>query len=244
LSQTLRGSRHAWDIRLISAEALMKLVALKENSDEPETGGKIRGVLAPVEYTRLDGLVDVVFTTATDLEADLTDNLPSEVGNSQEIPPPTPDESTTHEMTDGRLLQIKREAIVTAMSSKLGETLVRKSRALYQSPDHKKRIACTIPKRYSAGSTYWYAYHPKWDDFLKDGSEGYFVLGCMDLDRAFALPRRFIYDLLDNLHVSETQNSRYWHIHINERRSSEFELVIPRKQNLSLREYEVGIPPS
>jgi hypothetical protein len=34
----VRGSRHAWDIRLISAKALIKLVKMKENSDELETG--------------------------------------------------------------------------------------------------------------------------------------------------------------------------------------------------------------
>jgi hypothetical protein len=47
LEAQIRGSRHAWDIRLISAEALIKLVALKEDSDEPETGVKIRSVLTP-----------------------------------------------------------------------------------------------------------------------------------------------------------------------------------------------------
>jgi hypothetical protein len=69
LEAQVRGSRHAWDIRLISAEAHITLVKLKGNSDELETGGKIRSVLMPVEYTRLDRLVDVMFTAATDIDA-------------------------------------------------------------------------------------------------------------------------------------------------------------------------------
>lgn len=73
LEAQVRGSRHAWDIRIISAEALIKLVALKENAEGPETGGKIRSVLVPVEYTRLDTLVDVMFTTATDVESALVE---------------------------------------------------------------------------------------------------------------------------------------------------------------------------
>src|SRR4051794_20439269 len=68
LEAQVRGSRHAWDIRLISAEALIKLVQLKENSDDPETGRKIRGLLTPFEYTRLDRLIDTMFTAATDIE--------------------------------------------------------------------------------------------------------------------------------------------------------------------------------
>jgi hypothetical protein len=65
----VRGSKHAWDIRLISADALVKLVKLKESTDEEETVTKIRGLLKPFEYTRLDNIIDVMFTAAKDVEA-------------------------------------------------------------------------------------------------------------------------------------------------------------------------------
>jgi hypothetical protein len=68
LEAQVRGSRHAWDIRLISADALLKLVRLKESSDGLETGRKIRSLLSPMEYTRLDTMIDIMFTTATDVE--------------------------------------------------------------------------------------------------------------------------------------------------------------------------------
>ena len=136
------------------------MVFLKENSDEPETGAKIRSVLMPVEYTRLDGLVDVMFTTAKDLESDLTAEVPAEIESAAVAETATEPNLVVHEMTDARLLQLKREAIVGAMSARLGEPLIKKSRALYQSPDHKKRIACTLSKRYETGSTYWYHITP------------------------------------------------------------------------------------
>lgn len=79
----VRGSRHAWDVRLISAEALLKLVQLKEDSDDPETGRKIRSLLAPMEYTRLDAMIDVMFTAAKDVEATL-----SETGRTTGTPIP------------------------------------------------------------------------------------------------------------------------------------------------------------
>src|SRR5437868_5607545 len=62
LEAQVRGSRHAWDMRLISTDALIKLVQLKEGAEEPETGRKIRSLLSPMEYTRLDQMVDVMFT--------------------------------------------------------------------------------------------------------------------------------------------------------------------------------------
>jgi hypothetical protein len=59
LEAQIRGSRHAWDMRLISADALIKLVKLKESAEGAETGVKIRSLLVPREYTRLDEMVDV-----------------------------------------------------------------------------------------------------------------------------------------------------------------------------------------
>ncbi|WP_339033672.1 hypothetical protein WHZ78_17860 [Bradyrhizobium symbiodeficiens] len=52
LEAQIRGSRHAWDIRVISADSLLKLIQLKENSDDSETGRKIRSLLTPMEFSR------------------------------------------------------------------------------------------------------------------------------------------------------------------------------------------------
>ena len=48
LEAQVRGSRHAWDIRLISTDALINLVKLKESTDEFETAQKIRNLLVPM----------------------------------------------------------------------------------------------------------------------------------------------------------------------------------------------------
>src|SRR5258708_6728507 len=61
LEAQVRGSRHAWDIRLISVDALIKLVKLKEETEEVTTK-KIRELLVPFEYTKLDKIIDVAFT--------------------------------------------------------------------------------------------------------------------------------------------------------------------------------------
>jgi hypothetical protein len=68
LESQIRGSRHAWDIRLIGADALIKLVKLKESIGDVDTEKKIRSVLVPMEYTKLDTLIDVMFTTVKDVE--------------------------------------------------------------------------------------------------------------------------------------------------------------------------------
>src|SRR6476660_3072884 len=177
LEAQVRGSRHAWDIRLISADALAKLVQLKENSESPDTGRKIRSRLTPMEYTRLDAMVDVMFTAATDVEAAIVEDEDEDEVGEDDKP------KGVWQFTDSGLLDRKRGEIISALARSIGANLIKKSRALFWDSDHEKRVACTISKRYTKRSSYpyWYAYHPQWDEFLRDGNLSFLVLGCMDL---------------------------------------------------------------
>lgn len=235
LEAQVRGSRHAWDVRLISAEALVKLVKLKENADDPETGRKIRSVMVPVEYTRLDSLVDVMFATATDIE-------------SADVEPPGPSEAKkgVWEFTGSQQLQAKREQLVDAMSAKIGGDLIKKSRTLYWSSDHTKRIACTLSKRYTAKGTlpYWYGYHPRWDEFIRDADNGYFVIGCMDLDYGFAIPSATMNSLKEHLSFTKNEKEMYWHIQVSEPSPGTFEMLVPKRSaNLPLAEFKLELSP-
>ena len=231
LEAQIRGSRHAWDVRLISAESLLKLVQLKENADGPETGQKIRSLLCPMEYTRLDRMVDVMFTTVADVETATIEQL---AGVDED-----PDNSTRDlgsrsnlRFTDSELLQIKREKIIAAVSRNKGVPIIRKSRALYWSADHQFRAACSISKRYLRRNSYpyWYAYHPQWDSFLAETNQSLFILGCMDLDVAFAIPRSEILLRLDDLNTTKREDgAHYWHIHIVEREAGRFALALPKR---------------
>lgn len=167
LEAQIRGSRHAWDIRVINADSLIRLVELKEDSDDPETGGKIRSLLTPMEFTRLDGLVDVMFTTAKDVEAGVIEKAAEK---SEDAPSSEPKDTQTGPsgwvFTDAAVLDAKRPEVIDALAKKLGTKFIKKAER-YWDAAHDKRIACSISKRYPRGGyPYWYAYHPQWDDFL------------------------------------------------------------------------------
>lgn len=242
LEAQIRGSRHAWDIRLISADALLKLVQLKENSDSPDTGQKIRSLLTPLEYTRLDNMIDVMFTTAKDVESAIVEG-----GLDKEHSNDVADNSQTAkgiwEFTDIAILDAKRSEIIDALASKLGTKLVKKSRALFWDAEHTLRVACSISKRYTKRTSYpyWYAYHPQWDDFLNEGSDAYFVLGCMDLSIAFALPLKLLRKNLQLLNTTTTERSTYWHIHLVETDKGYAVLLPKGSQNLSVDEYRIEL---
>src|SRR5207249_1917345 len=78
LEAQIRGSRYGWNIRLISIDALVRLLRLKETVADPAILQKISGILVPREFTRVDGIIDLVFATAEDVrqEADADDVEP------------------------------------------------------------------------------------------------------------------------------------------------------------------------
>jgi hypothetical protein len=66
LEAQVRGSRHAWSTRLISVDALIKMMFVREEVDDPTLVERIRRLLLPFEYTRVDNIIDLVFDTQQD----------------------------------------------------------------------------------------------------------------------------------------------------------------------------------
>jgi hypothetical protein len=128
LEAQVRGSPHAWDVRLISAEALIKLVRVKESTDASETALKIRSLLTPMEYTRLDKMIDVMFTAATDVETAVT---AEDVQDADDLTnePVSEKSKGVWQFTDSHLLQEKRELIIAAVGKQVGAPLIKKKAA-------------------------------------------------------------------------------------------------------------------
>jgi hypothetical protein len=53
-------------MRLISADSLVKLVKIKESAEEG-TVGRIRELLIPFEYTRVDRIIELAFTAVNEV---------------------------------------------------------------------------------------------------------------------------------------------------------------------------------
>jgi len=222
LEAQIRGSRHAWDVRLLSAEALGKLVLLKEEAGDELTAERIRSLLVPHEYTRLDPLIDVVFVTAEDVkrpaEEQLTEDSPV-AGRSQK--------RQQQDKTEVETLEGVRRRIVSTFSRLKGKQLIKKSKAQFWSADKELRVCCTVSKFYEKTGDYWYAHHPTWHDFLSGGTEGYLVLGFVDGIKAISLPIDYVNGLLEKLYVTERPDGRrYWHVHIGK---SDDDLVLRPK---------------
>jgi len=238
LEAQVRGSKYSWNIRIIGIDSLIQLVRVKESAESQETIGKIRTLLAPLEYTRLDELIGVVFAATKDVE-DSTDKVASDDTKNSEKP------IFPNDKTSPETISEIRDQIIASVSLTFSEALIKKTRVMYWSPNHEIRAACTISKRHDTQGIvkYWYAYHPSWDAFLNEGKYASLVLGCVDLSLFFLLPLQVIQSTLPNLYSTVNKNGgKYWHLRITEPEADSYFLQIPSSGfDLPLSQYQILI---
>lgn len=243
LEAQIRGSRYAWDMRVISLEGLIKLVKIKEATEEDITAKKIRGLLVPIEYTKLDGIIDIMFATTTDIEETMTaqgigveETLTDRDGVA---------ESPVCKVSRTGPEQIERvkQNMVSAIEKTLGVSLQAKSKALYLNKDGKIRVFCAVSKRYPATyAEYWYAYRLSHQTFLKDTEKAYIALGCMDASQIFLIPAYVVEKVLPALNYTESKTgNKYWHICIASEKGAGYVLVTQRgHENIRLENYIIS----
>lgn len=174
LEAQIRGSRHAWEIRIISAKALCKLVALKIQSEEPETTKKIHSVFRPIEYTRLDELIDIVFTTAQDVDSAAEEQ---EALDSQSM---ETSQHKTQKHTPAEIMADVRKRAARALGTREKVSLVASKRTQFVNDDKTIRTVILTSKVHSDQrpdhNRLWFSLSPQHFKFLKEAEKGFLVL--------------------------------------------------------------------
>lgn len=233
LEAQVRGSRHAWSTRLISVDALIKLMFVAEEVDDSALVGKITKILLPFEYTRVDHIVDLVFETQQVTETK------TQIEEADDDVVRLPPSRLPQDFTPGNLIAQKREKAVRAFFLARRAEPVQISRAKFSDQDGKTRVICAVSKRYKRESQpYWYALHPQWLDFMQEAEEGFFILCGMDIDVGFAIPIVDLRKWLEGLNRTETADRYYWHIVLTQENDTTFLNMSKIGQKISLRPYE------
>lgn len=205
LEAQTRGSKHAWDVRIISAESLLKLLKVKENLNEPGTVTRIQGVLKPLEYTRVDRLIDIIFSTSEDLQTE------EENEAEQDVAP------IVAERVQQRSSRANYYAeCMEKVSAKLGIPLIKDGRCNYTSADHQTRVVCIVSKEYPRTGflRYWYAFHPSQKEFLASANKSYVALGCGSAESVMLIPSTVFFEQLSSMLTTTRENRFYWHVFI------------------------------
>jgi hypothetical protein len=154
LEAQIRGSRHAWSMRVISVEALSRLLSLREALEDPSASSRIQQLLVPREFTRLDAIIEFLFTAAEDASRE---EAPDVLGAG----PPVGD----------RVSASFHELCVKRVEVSLGYRLLRRTRVRFSSADDSVRVACAVSRRYvGAGGreNFWFSFYPHQQDWLAE----------------------------------------------------------------------------
>ncbi len=216
LEAQIRGSRYAWDIRLISVEYLIRLLNLKEDVEDPITAKRIRAVLIPKEFTRVDEIIDLVFSATEDI-------LQEERVDEEEREEEQEGEARDKEK---RFTPVSyHEACVQRIELALEKDFLRRSRATFSTPDDHVRLVCTVSKDYERPGyvRYWYAFHPHQLDFLSSTPDSFVAFGCGSHNQVLLIPFNSFRPWLQEMRQTKPEDGRfYWHVQIHREKDGKF----------------------
>lgn len=228
----IRGSQHAWDIRLLSTDSLIKLLVLKEGLNDSRTIQQINELLKPREYTRIDKLIELIFQTSKDLQ--LSDSEDGEISDLE-----------VKKQSDKKSLEndIKPNPVnfylecIDKIQEKLKLVLIQQSRIAFASKDKSIGLTCALSKLHKQGlqEKYWFAFHPHQKDFLYTFKTGYVAFGCGTSKKLFLIPYNEFEPLVKNFWKTIRADRMYWHVVILEK-DKKFFLAQPQVEKGSLYE--------
>jgi len=174
--------------------------------ETPEAIKKIYDVLLPREYTKLDGIVDLVFSTT------------EEAREAAELPADDEEEGP-------KFVPVNfHEACASRIASHLGVPLIRQTKASFAASDGSITVVCAVSREYprKTGAGYWFAFHPHQRELLSSARQGYVAFGCGSPGTIILIPFSDFNSWIDGLNVTKTDERMYWHVHIRREKGSTF----------------------
>jgi hypothetical protein len=213
LEAQIRGSKFAWNIRVISVDALLRLMFTKEEVEDPALLQRIHAILIPYEFTRLDGIADLLFSAAKEIKQDDSD--------VQVVPDSSPDKADAPRFAPVSF----HEDCIKRVQKKLGVSLVKRTRSGYSTPDDKLAVVCSVSKEHSPekNPNYWFAFHPHQQEFLAHYFSTYVAFGCGSGKQVLLVPYKTFEPWLEDSWTTTNDDRTYWHVVIY-RKAQKFEL--------------------
>ena len=197
----VRGSRFAWDIRLLGVKSLFRLLQLKETLDDPKVERQIQEILVPQEFTRLDRIIDLVFATAEDAQ-NLDEEEPEEEAEAIEDTPREPRANFY-------------AAILPRLEKHFLQPLVKRSRIQWASADGGILLSCQVSKQFENEIfDFWFGLKRTTREALAAHQNAFCAFGLGSPERVVLLPFSLLAPHLEGMFTSpDTEGGiRHWHV--------------------------------
>jgi len=238
LERQIRGSEYLFTTRVIGIESLIKLMKINETSFSHDIASKIGQILRPIDYIRVDGIVDIVFSATEDKQV-------SEEMSSDNHPVPS-DDQETNLIRKEKIIK-KRESIAASFSNKMNKNLIKRKSTLFSDPTGNLRVAIVVSRRYGKDlgdhhDNYWYAYTEPMRKFLEPGENAFVIYGCIDKEHAFYLPYQKMEEYLGSMH-STTPKDRpeYWHARLRNQQGKMCLYLNKSRKDIPLENYKLDL---
>ena len=238
LEAQIRGSRHAWDIRLLSTDSLLKLLSLKESLNDSKTIQQINELLKPKEYTRIDKLIELIFLTTKDLQ--LVEQADEEIEEVEEVLT----EKKKRKSSDEKVTPVNfHEECLKKIQTKLNLNLIKQTRSSYTNKEKSVGLICAISKAHKQGQfeKFWFAFHPHQNEFLEGCETSYISFGCGSSKNIFIIPFKEFEPFIKNFWTTENEDRMYWHvvIHLRENKFFIAQPVVERGSMVDITRYKL-----
>jgi hypothetical protein len=194
---------------------LLRLLGLKEQVEDPCMVRKIHDILVPQEFTRLDDIVDVLFSAAEDIKQEVV---------SGEV------EGDDEDVGDRRTTPVAfHDACVARIEKHLGGTLVKQTHATFSSPDSSLALVCVVSREHRSRDqlSYSFVFHPHQKKFLAPFERPYIAFGCGSAQQIILIPFTNFVPWLDGMSVTQLEERFFWHVSIFK---EDNRLVLHRRQ--------------
>lgn len=224
LEAQIRGSKHAWDIRIISVDSLIRLLRIKESLSDESTAQKISIALRPYEFTRVDQLIELLFLAIKDVEVEET----ADEFLEESEPRISPRKLKGEPNKDKKFTPVSfHEPAFDRIRERLKVNFIKQSKSAYSSNDGKTGIIISISKQHPAFNSqfdarYWFAFHPHQEAFLEKFDESFACYGCGDEKKVFMIPLTFLKPKLKNMWKTKNADREYTHIVIYQKTDKYF----------------------
>lgn len=219
----IRGGRHAWEMRMISVKALFRLLEIRQNIEGTATLKKIHDLLFPMEFTCLDGVIDLVFSTAEEVA-------------QPEIEPPAESTDTAASDSSTKTAPVSfQAAMVPILEQKLGLNLIKQSRVAFENPKTGRRFLLLSSRVHEKpyGRMFWFALHAHQRSYLAKHPESGIALACGSAGEILLVPHASIEPMIPALSHSTSDDRDYWHLVVVNTPSGDWKLM-PLQGNLPL----------
>ena len=224
LEAQIRGSKFAWNMRLISVDSLIRLIGIRENVNDNQTINQINEILKPLEFTRLDRLIELIYLASE--EDDNDNDLYQKVESDNKI---------SDEENNSRRVKFN-DACVEVISNHFNKPFYQQSKSTFYSSDKSLGLSCAVSKIYpkKGWELYWFAFHQHHYDFLSSFNKSHATFGCGSSNQIIMIPFHDVFiDLIQFFGSTTKKNGKkYWHIKIH-KKQDKIELEVPSnpKQN-------------